>query len=36
VDPNDPTATLPPPMVEFATLSDGSYSFYLPDPQSGD
>jgi len=35
-DPNNPSASLPPPLVEFATLADGSYSFYLPDPQSGD
>jgi hypothetical protein len=35
VDPNNPYATLPPPLVEFATLPDGSYSFYLLDPATG-
>jgi hypothetical protein len=35
VDPNNPYATLPPPVVEFATLPDGSYSFYLLDPATG-
>jgi hypothetical protein len=36
VDPSNPSATLPPPLVEFATLPDGSYSFYLLDPAGGD
>ena len=35
VDPNSFSATLPPPLVEFATLPDGSYSFYLLDPATG-
>ena len=35
VDPNNPYATLPPPLVEFTTLPDGSYSFYLLDPATG-
>ena len=35
VDPNTLGATLPPPLVEFATLPDGSYSFYLLDPATG-
>jgi hypothetical protein len=36
LDPSNPGATLPPPLVEFATLPDGSYSFYLLDPAGGD
>jgi hypothetical protein len=36
VDPNNLNVTLPPPLVEFATLpADGSYSFYLLDPATG-
>jgi hypothetical protein len=35
VDPSSLNATLPPPLVEFATLPDGSYSFYLLDPATG-
>jgi hypothetical protein len=36
MDPNNPGATLPQPLVEFATLPGGSYSFYLPDPATGE
>ncbi len=35
VDSNNPYATLPPPLVEFTTLPDGSYSVYLLDPATG-
>ena len=35
VDPNNPWAALPLPLIEFATLPDGSYSFYLLDPATG-
>jgi len=35
VDPNNPYAALPLPLIEFATLPDGSYSFYLLDPATG-
>jgi len=35
VDPNNPYASLPLPLIEFATLPDGSYSFYLLDPATG-
>jgi hypothetical protein len=35
LDPNNPTVPLPSPLVEFATLPDGSYSFYLLDPATG-
>ncbi|MGB8299066.1 MAG: hypothetical protein WCG85_26845, partial [Polyangia bacterium] len=35
VDPNNPYAALPLPLIEFATLPDGSYSFYLLDPANG-
>ena len=35
VDPNNPSAPLPSPLVEFATLPGGSYSFYLLDPATG-
>jgi hypothetical protein len=35
VDPNNPYAALPLPLIEFATLTDGSYSFYLLDPATG-
>jgi hypothetical protein len=35
VDPNNPYEALPLPLIEFATLSDGSYSFYLLDPATG-
>ena len=32
LDPNNPSVPLPSPLVEFATLLDGSYNFYLLDP----
>jgi hypothetical protein len=32
VDPDNPSPTLPPPLVEIATQADGSFSFYLLDP----
>jgi hypothetical protein len=35
LDPNNPSVPLPSPLVEFATLPDGSYSFYLLDPATG-
>jgi hypothetical protein len=35
VDPNSLNPTLPPPLVEFSSLPDGSYSFYLLDPATG-
>ena len=35
LDPNSPSAPLPSPLVEFATLPGGSYSFYLLDPATG-
>jgi len=35
LDPTNPSGPLPPPLVEFATLPDGSYSFYLLDPATG-
>jgi hypothetical protein len=35
LDPNNPSAPLPSPLVEFATFPDGSYSFYLLDPATG-
>jgi hypothetical protein len=35
VDPDSFSATLPPPLVEFTTLPDGSYRFYLLDPATG-
>ncbi len=35
MDPDNPTPTLPLPVVESATQADGSFSFYLQDPASG-
>lgn len=35
LDPTNTSGPLPPPLVEFATLPDGSYSFYLLDPATG-
>ena len=35
IDPNNPNAPLPPPLVEITTLTNGSFSFYLPDPATG-
>ena len=35
LDPNNTSGPLPSPLVEFSTLPDGSYSFYLLDPATG-
>lgn len=34
MDPKNPTPDLPLPVVETATQADGSYIYYLPDPNS--
>jgi hypothetical protein len=35
IDPQNPTPTLPPPLVEITTQADGSFAFYLLDPGTG-
>jgi hypothetical protein len=35
MDPTKPDAPLPQPLVEITTLTNGSFSFYLPDPATG-
>ncbi len=35
VDPDNPSITLPPPLVEIATQTDGSFTIYLLDPGTG-